>query len=1500
MNLRRSNESGCPRRVQDTTRALFVFCLVAVGTGLLSTGRRAHGGQAQACNFFGSDNIGNLFVIDLLTGAGTLIGTLPTGSTEIECDEGGDPDCFVQNPNGGLAITQFDITNGSGLGPTVEDGAAFNGLEYVDGVLYGTSITAGQGPSTLQTLDPFTGVATAIGLTGVGPISGLAFDTVSVSGAMYGIAGGPGPANLYTIDLATGVATVVGSTGIQAGSLDFGPDGILYAGGTGPDGGNFYRINVTTGASTLVGPTGFSSVTGLTKDFCTPIDTDGDEIPDSVETDNGLDPLDPTDAAGDLDADGLTNLEEFRAGTDMQNSDTDGDGISDADEIAGGTDPTSDDTDSDGLPDNVETDTGVFVDENDTGTDPLNPDTDDDGLLDGAEVAAGTDLLDPDTDGDGLLDGAEVAAGTDPLNPDTDGDGVLDGAEVAAGTDPLNSDTDGDGMTDDVDPFGRSIIHVHIAAPFAGLPTAPAELTLELRETDGSLIPEPLSFTLTTTGAATFSAAATVGTILSGGGTNAVVLESAGGAVVLEISDLAQETVTLGVTDSDGLGLTGADVELSFLDPGGDGDGDGVSNADEIAQGTDPLSADTDRDGLSDSVETNTGFFVDENDTGTDPLNPDTDGGGEPDGEEVVNGTDPHDPTDDLMPITLPTVLIDGIGFLWDIFAGGFIGDGTNDAFDGGLFLQVGGESFPAFADALTDDGGQTIIIEANVNGLEVTRNIFVPSSDEGFARYIEILRNTSAALVATTVRISGNLGSDSATQVIATSSSDTVFTTEDSWVVTDDVDAAGDPTMAFVIASSPIFLNPTTASISGDNFAWSFAVDVPAGETVAILHFAAQHADQATAVANATGLAELQGRALDHVSPTLRDLIVNFQEDSDSDGIPDPVEAANGLDPLDPTDAAGDLDGDGLTNLEEFEAGTNMQNPDTDGDGISDADEIAGGTDPTRDDTDRDGLPDNVETDTGVFVDENDTGTDPLNPDTDADGALDGAEVAAGTDLLDPDTDDDGLLDGAEVVAGADPLNPDTDGDSVLDGAEVAAGTDPLNSDTDGDGMTDDVDPFGRSIVHVHIDAPSVSLPTAPAGLTLELRETDGSLIPEPLSFTLTTTGAATFSAAATVGTIVSGGGTNGVVLESAGGAVALEISDLAQETVTLSVTDSDGLGLTGADVTHAFFEPDVCDLFGSDKRGRLFAIELGTGGGILIGTLPTASTEIECDDTAVPECFVQNPSGGFGITGFDLTSGAGLGPTVRDGASFNGLEYVDGVLYGTSITAGGGEGASTLQTLDPFTGVAAPIGLTGVGPIAGLAYDHAPGVMYGIAGGPGPADLYTINLATGIATVVGETSLQAGSLEFGPDGNLYAGSTGPDGGNLYRIDAATGASTLVGSTGFPSVTGLTVISCHSQFPGDCNQDGTLDLADALCLLETIFRGDPPDFPCGDGFPTDPANMALLDWQPDGAVDVSDAVSMLDYLFRSLEPHHLAVPGSARTGCVSIPGCPDNSASCP
>jgi len=68
-------------------------------------------------------------------------------------------------------------------------------------------------------------------------------------------------------------------------------------------------------------------------------DWDKDQMPDSWEEDNDLNPSDPTDAALDPDGDDLANLEEYQRNTDPWNRDTDGDGYWDGVEADLGTNP---------------------------------------------------------------------------------------------------------------------------------------------------------------------------------------------------------------------------------------------------------------------------------------------------------------------------------------------------------------------------------------------------------------------------------------------------------------------------------------------------------------------------------------------------------------------------------------------------------------------------------------------------------------------------------------------------------------------------------------------------------------------------------------------------------------------------------------------------------------------------------------------------------------------------------------------------------------------------------------------------------------------------------------------------------------------------------------------------------------------------------------------------------------------------------------------------------
>ncbi len=93
---------------------------------------------------------------------------------------------------------------------------------------------------------------------------------------------------------------------------------------------------------------------------------------------------------------------------------------------------------------------------------------------------------------------------------------------------------------------------------------------------------------------------------------------------------------------------------------------------------------------------------------------------------------------------------------------------------------------------------------------------------------------------------------------------------------------------------------------------------------------------------------------------------------DTDRDGIDDAYELMHAplLDPLDPSDAVRDPDGDGRTNLAEYRSGTDPANgldTDADGDGLSDLQELAQGTDPARRDSDGDGVDDGIEVISGL-----------------------------------------------------------------------------------------------------------------------------------------------------------------------------------------------------------------------------------------------------------------------------------------------------------------------------------------------------------------------------------------------------------------------------------------------------------------------------------------------------------------------------------------------------
>jgi hypothetical protein len=487
-------------------------------------------------------------------------------------------------------------------------------------------------------------------------------------------------------------------------------------------------------------------------------DTDGGGTFDNTELNDGTNPTTGNahdDAAADPDQDGQSNAQEAVLGTDANDADTDNDGLSDGAEVgfdgsvdSGDTNPLDADSDDDGLNDGAEV-LGLDATANSGDeTNPLQADSDNDGLKDGTEVgvttlvaggmsdansiafdgtdeasgnfvadkhpASRTNPLGQDSDNDGLNDGVEDsnadgradftlgASGsqgtgeTDAAIADTDGDGLNDGDEVngtgpLAGigtTNPLDTDTDDGGSEDGIEVLADNTNPVSgngnddaAADPDAdGLSNA-QELALGTdrfaRDSDNDGIDDadeigndarydstdsnPLDADTDDDGLSDGAErTGPDGQPESGDETSALIADTDGDGLADGLergisaaipggnSQGSDNVAYLGTNESSAAFRIDADPQTStdplLADTDKDGLSDGLEDSNRNGRRdaeTDPVNADTDGDGLKDGEERNgTGALLQLGPT--DPLNADTDGGGIPDGQELAQGTDPR------------------------------------------------------------------------------------------------------------------------------------------------------------------------------------------------------------------------------------------------------------------------------------------------------------------------------------------------------------------------------------------------------------------------------------------------------------------------------------------------------------------------------------------------------------------------------------------------------------------------------------------------------------------------------------------------------------------------------------------------------------------------------------------------------------------------------------------------------------------------------------------
>jgi hypothetical protein len=203
-------------------------------------------------------------------------------------------------------------------------------------------------------------------------------------------------------------------------------------------------------------------------------------------------------------------------------------------------------------------------------------DRDTDKLSDAQELEIGTDPFLVDSDGDGLADGDETGFyGTDPLVADTDDDGLEDQEEVAViFTNPFLADTDGDGIGDAEEVTAQTNPLDMLSLP----PTATPEPTAT---------PSP---TMPPTQVPPSSPVAPAATPVSEATRTPAVLPT-----------LSPEASPISLSATPTSKPLNADADSAL-------DRDGLATLDEIAiYGTDPVTTDTDGDGINDGDEVASG-----------------------------------------------------------------------------------------------------------------------------------------------------------------------------------------------------------------------------------------------------------------------------------------------------------------------------------------------------------------------------------------------------------------------------------------------------------------------------------------------------------------------------------------------------------------------------------------------------------------------------------------------------------------------------------------------------------------------------------------------------------------------------------------------------------------------------------------------------------------------------------------------------------------------------
>jgi len=326
--------------------------------------------------------------------------------------------------------------------------------------------------------------------------------------------------------------------------------------------------------------------------------------------------------------------------------------------------------------------------------------------------------------------------------------------------------------------------------------------------------------------------------------------------------------------------------------------------------------------------------------------------------------------------------LVDSSNAHWDLDSGsatGAINDGgidtdgngtvdRSDAYDTWPFFSVSldgntWDKYDAGTAACTPaQGGREVVFpDLNVDGLLLSRRVYVPATGLPVARFVNVLSNPTGAPITVDVIIGstpthfGDLGSDSDTQVFSTASGDALVDPQDAWASTWDGSPTGDPGLGHLWQSGATPVPDRADAIrTTEYFDEQFNhVTVAPGQTLIYVNYETQQASPAAAGTVAAGVASEPADAFAGMSTPDLAAVQNFcvgdcDRDGRTDGTAGTAAADNcpsvanadqaNLDGDGQGDACDDdIDGDGLSNVVEAAIKSDPRKADTDGDGVKD-----------------------------------------------------------------------------------------------------------------------------------------------------------------------------------------------------------------------------------------------------------------------------------------------------------------------------------------------------------------------------------------------------------------------------------------------------------------------------------------------------------------------------------------------------------------------------------